>query len=202
MTKPYATACDQNQQVIWDAINPWLAQGAEVLEIGSGTGQHGVYFADARADIVWQPSDLAENLAGISAWVKDAGRNNLKMPFELDVRSPWPAQRYDVIFTANSFHIMSMEMVAQCISNCVLHLKTGGYLIVYGPFNYNNQYTSASNASFDLWLKARDPLSAIKDFEWVNQLLSDAGAKCVEDIAMPANNRTLIWQCETSRNSG
>jgi hypothetical protein len=76
-------------------------------------------------------------------------------------------------------------------------LKPGGYLIVYGPFNYNGHFTSESNRNFEQWLKQQNPESGIKDFEWADEIATIAGLKLVDDIAMPANNRILIWQRET-----
>ncbi len=88
MSLPFAEACEQNKQVIFDAIAPWLR--GEILEIGSGTGQHAVYFAGLQPGIVWQTSDRAENLPGIRAWIEDSGLDNLLAPLELDVCSAWP----------------------------------------------------------------------------------------------------------------
>jgi hypothetical protein len=76
-------------------------------------------------------------------------------------------------------------------------LKVEGHLIVYGPFNYHGSYTSPSNEQFDGWLKSRDPQSGIKHFEWINTIASQSGLQLISDIAMPANNRILIWRHET-----
>ncbi len=195
MTLPFAEACEQNKQVIFDAIAPWLR--GEILEIGSGTGQHAVYFAGRLPGIVWQTSDRAENLPGIRAWIEDSGLDNLPAPLELDVCSAWPEAFFDMVFSANCFHIMHPPAVAASIEGAGRVLRPDGVLAVYGPFNYGGRYTSASNAQFDQFLRARDPDSGIRDFDWLDGLAREAGLQLLQDIEMPANNRTLIWQNRT-----
>jgi cyclopropane fatty-acyl-phospholipid synthase-like methyltransferase len=197
MNKPYSESCEQNKDVILSTIQPYLFDGAKVLEIGSGTGQHAVYFANLNPKIVWQPSDRSEYLRGIEAWTNGAAHPNLKAVIELDVLKLWPSESYDLLFSANSFHIMNDEAVKICIEKAVSCLIKKGHFIVYGPFNYNSQYTSSSNQRFDGMLKANDPDSGIKDIEWVCDIAQQAGLHLIDDIEMPANNRILIWQQET-----
>ena len=195
MNKPFAEAAEQNRQVIFDAIDPWLR--GDVLEIGSGTGQHAVFFAAARPDIRWQPSDLPQALPGIDIWVREAGLDNLRQPIELDVAGSWPEQIFATVYSANTFHIMSADQVECCIAGIGECLEPGGAFALYGPINYGGQYTSDSNAAFDAMLKSRDPASGIRDFEWLDRLAGAAGLELRDDIAMPVNNRTLIWQKRT-----
>ena len=197
INKPFSESCEQNKDVILSRIQPYLSNGVRVLEIGSGTGQHAVHFASLNPQIEWQPSDRAKNLQGIKAWIADSKCSNISSVIELDVLEQWPIDCYDIIFTANSFHIMSSEAVKTCletVSNCLINR---GCFIVYGPFNYNQQYTSSSNQRFDAWLKANNPDSGIKDFEWICDITQQAGLHLIDDIEMPANNRILIWQQET-----
>jgi len=195
--KPYSESCDQNKHHIQAVLEPYLIDGASVLEIGSGTGQHALFFAAQSPQITWQTSDLAENLAGIRVWLDESQFANTPDPIELDVNSTWPEQRYDLLFTANSFHIMNHQQVEQCLLHSVECLKPNGHLVVYGPFNYNGRYTSTSNERFDYRLKSRDPQSGIKDFEWLEQIARKSGLRLLDDVAMPANNRTLVWRYET-----
>jgi cyclopropane fatty-acyl-phospholipid synthase-like methyltransferase len=195
--KPYSESCDQNKYHIQEVLTPYFKDGINVLEIGSGTGQHGLFFASQAANITWQTSDLASNLAGIRSWLSESEQDNLLAPFELDVTADWPQQAYELIFSANTFHIMNHDQVEQCLLHSVENLKPGGHLIVYGPFNYGGSYTSASNERFDGWLKSRDPKSGIKDFKWLEAIAQRVGYILIADIAMPANNRTLIWRYET-----
>ena len=195
MNLPYAESAEQNKRVIYAAIEPYLH--GEALEIGSGTGQHAVYFAALAPGVTWQTSDLETGLPGIAAQIEAAGLANLPAPISLDVRDQWPQQRFDFIFTANSFHIMDREMVVACIAGIGRCLKAGGVFAVYGPFNYDGGYTAESNASFDRMLRQRDPASGLRDFEWIAELAGDAGMDLVEDIDMPHNNRTLVWKKRT-----
>lgn len=195
MNLPYAESAEQNKAVIYNAIRAYLK--GEALEIGSGTGQHAVFFASQSPEIYWQASDLAGNLPGIAARIEASGLDNLAPPIELDVLGNWPNQAYDLIYTANSFHIMDAGMVKACIDGIGLSLKAGGVFAVYGPFNYAGGYTSESNARFDQMLRTRDPGSGIRDFEWIAEIGAGAGLDLLEDVEMPANNRTLIWQKRT-----
>ena len=195
MSLSFAEAAEQNKEVIFAAIEPWLR--GDVLEIGSGTGQHGAHFAARKPAVNWQTSDLQASLPGIRARVEAAGLANLLPPIKLDVRGEWPDRLYDFIFTANSFHIMDREMVVSCVAGVSRCLEPGGVFAVYGPFNYNGAYTSDSNASFDQMLRLRDPSSGLRDFGWIAELAGEAGLEMLEDIEMPHNNRTLVWKKRT-----
>lgn len=197
MSRPFSESCEQNKDVILSVISSYLQSGVEVLEIGSGTGQHAVHFASQYPEIIWQASDRQENLPGIKSWLDKEQDQNLPEPIELDVCESWPDKSYNMIFSANSLHIMGQPEVEQFFTGCGRQVKPGGHLLVYGPFNYNGDYSSGSNRHFDQWLKARDPQSGIKHFEWVDELAGNAGFILVDDIEMPANNRTIIWQRET-----
>jgi hypothetical protein len=193
--KPFAESCEQNRDPILVVLREQFTEPATVLELGSGTGQHAVYFARHLPYLNWQPSDLPANLPGINAWIKDEGLPNVLAPLVLDVSSQsWPVTTADHVFTANSLHIMSWTCVQQLFAGVGNIMTDGGRLAVYGPFNYGNQYTSDSNARFDEWLKSRDPQSGIRNFEDLNVLAQDAGMRLLNDYEMPANNRILVWE--------
>jgi cyclopropane fatty-acyl-phospholipid synthase-like methyltransferase len=192
---PFAESSEQNKRFIYDVIQPYL-QG-EILEIGSGTGQHAVFFAGQAPQISWQTSEVASNLPGIEAWIADSELSNLPSPIALDVLGEWPQRQFDMVYSANCFHIMGREAVAKCIAGVGACLKGDGVLVVYGPFNYAGSFTSPSNARFDAFLKARDPASGIKDFEWVDNLAAQVNLQLVQDVTMPENNRSLVWQKRT-----
>lgn len=195
MSKPFAPACERNSGSIFSALKSLLAGYRSVLEIGSGTGQHAVYFAERLPHLQWHASDLTENHAGIEQWISEAGLENLRGPYTLDVSQPdWPELTIDSVFSANAVHIMSWDCVCALFSGVGMLLSERGLLILYGPFNYDNQYTSQSNADFDTWLKTRDPRSAIRDFEELDQLARQEGMVLFQDIEMPSNNRILCWQ--------
>lgn len=195
--KPHAPACERNRDPILDVLRTHFADCQRVLEVGSGTGQHAVYFAAAMPWLTWQCSDVAEQLPGISLWLDGAQLANTPPPLELDVRGAWPQQSFDAVFSANTLHIMAwpeVETFFAGVGQILQHAPQGGVLAVYGPFNYRGAYTSASNREFDEWLRTRDPRSGIRDFESVDALARGIGLQRVADIAMPANNRTLVWR--------
>jgi len=203
---PNAPSCERNRDPILAVLQRSFAHRREVLEIGSGTGQHAVHFAAAMPGLRWQCSDRAENLPGIRMWLEHAALANTPAPVELDVdNGPWPRShasdgRFDAAFSANTLHIMGWPQVEAFFNGLADVLAHDATLVVYGPFNYGGDYTSDSNRDFDGWLKARDPQSAIRDFEAVDALAQRIGLHLVEDIAMPANNRCLVWRRgDTSR---
>lgn len=192
--KPYSESCDQNRAPILAVLREALADRRYILEIGSGTGQHAVYFGAELPHLSWQTADVRAHHSGILAWLGEAALPNVLPPLTLDVNdTDWHDGRYDAVFTANTLHIMSAAEVGKCFSGIGKVLVAGGVLVVYGPFNYHDQYTSESNARFDQWLKSRDPASGIRDLEFVDALARQQGLALTHDHAMPANNRTLVW---------
>ncbi|MGA7179401.1 MAG: DUF938 domain-containing protein [Thiobacillaceae bacterium] len=194
LERPFSESCERNKAPILAVLRDAFAQPGTVLEIGSGTGQHALHFASAMPHLMWQTSDLPANLNGIRAWQDEASLPNLPPPLSLDVAGIWPTKQFDYVFSANTLHIMSWAEVVRffaCVGNM---LGSGARLAVYGPFNYGGRFTSDSNARFDEWLKNRDPRSGIRNFEDVDNLARSAGLSLLADIAMPANNRTLIWE--------
>lgn len=193
--KPCSEACERNRGPILGVLRKAFADRRRVLEIGSGTGQHAVHFAAGLPHLIWQPTDRAEHLPGIRLWRDEAGLRNLLAPIELDLnQAAWPDVQPDAVFSANTLHIVSWAEVQRLLGRVGEILPPDGVLAIYGPFNYRGQYTSAGNASFDALLRDRDPLSGIRDFEEVDALARTHGLCLVQDVAMPANNRTLIWR--------
>ncbi|MEZ0121395.1 MAG: DUF938 domain-containing protein [Candidatus Reddybacter sp.] len=193
--KPFSQACDNNQQAIFTILESVFGEAKVVLEIGSGTGQHASYFAPRLPHVIWQTSDQAEYHAGINAWLDDSSASNLRRPLLLNVDMPeWPTAKVDAVFSANTCHIMGWASVVNMFSRLTDVLTAGGTLAIYGPFNYEGQFTSPSNANFDQWLKQRGAQQGIRDFEAVDKLASAAGMTLLEDNAMPANNRLLVWR--------
>ena len=193
--KPYSEACDQNRDPILNIIQPLFANAKDILEIGSGTGQHAVYFAEKMPHLIWHSSDQAQYIDGIKMWISESELSNLASPLTLNVtQTAWQNIKVDAVFSANTTHIMHWHEVEALFSNISNILNNNGLFILYGPFNYQNQYSSESNARFDMWLKNRDPESGIRNFEDLDQLAQQAGLLLQEDYVMPANNRILCWK--------
>ncbi|MCK4744372.1 MAG: DUF938 domain-containing protein [Sulfuriflexus sp.] len=195
MNKPFSESCEQNTHVILDVLKQEFSKVNNVLEIGSGTGQHAVFFAQHLKHLNWQCSDRDSELAGINAWLNEAKLENCLKPIELDVlSSPWPNEKYDSVFSANAVHIMSWQAVEAMFKGLKNCLEDTAVICLYGPFNYNGKFTSESNARFDQWLKQRDPLSGIRDIEELNKLAEQCSLTLSNDYEMPANNRILCWR--------
>jgi cyclopropane fatty-acyl-phospholipid synthase-like methyltransferase len=193
--KPFAESCEENKKPILAVLRQELAQARQLLEIGSGTGQHAVYFARQLPHLVWHTSDVAQHHPGIQAWIADEGPDNVRAPLALDVAlDPWPAQAFDAVFSANTVHIMGWAEVERLFAGVGQVLLAEGRFCLYGPFNVNDQYTSESNARFDAWLKGRDPKSGIRDQAALDRLAAAAGLRRAADYAMPANNNILVWE--------
>lgn len=195
MIKPNAPSCEQNQQVILDVLKTIFIEPGEVLEIGSGTGQHAVFFTENLPHLSWQLSDLEAEHAGMKMWLAEVEHNRIKAPLIFDVEMPsLDIAKTDYVFTANTTHIMSQSQAEKMFRHIGDYLKTGGVFVQYGPFNYNGQYTSESNANFDVWLKQRNPHSCIKHFESMQEHAEMNELRLLKDIEMPANNRILVWE--------
>jgi SAM-dependent methyltransferase len=192
---PFSEACERNKAPILEVLRGAFADTEHVLEIGSGSGQHAVWFGQHLPHLAWQPSDVAAALPGLRARIEAEGPDNVLAPMALDVaRHPWPVTGLDGIFTANTLHIVSWERVQHFFRGVGKALAPGGTLCVYGPFRYGGKFTTPSNAEFDEWLKLRDPASGVRDFEAVDALARAQGLQLLADHAMPANNQCLVWR--------
>jgi cyclopropane fatty-acyl-phospholipid synthase-like methyltransferase len=193
--KPYSPASDRNRDPILAVLLRHFRTARTVLEVGSGTGQHAVYFAQAMPSLIWQCTDRAAYLPGIRQWLDEAQLPNTPSPLELDVAvGPWPGMRFDAVFSANTLHIMGWEEVEAFFRGLDAVLADSATLAIYGPFNYGGAFTSDSNREFDASLRASDPRMGIRDFEAVDALARNIGLQLLEDAAMPANNRCLVWR--------
>jgi SAM-dependent methyltransferase len=183
--KPYSEACERNRDPILTVLKRVFKDSRSVLEIGSGTGQHAAYFATELPHLAWQASDVADFLPGIRMWGVE--------PIELDVDKPWPAVDADAAFSANTAHIMSWPQVERMFAG-IANMPSLKVFCLYGPFHYGGRPTSESNRRFDAMLRARDPASGVRDFEHIQALGGRCGLAFIEDNAMPANNRLLVFE--------
>jgi SAM-dependent methyltransferase len=195
---PSAPSCLRNRGPILDRLRTAFMGTRRVLEIGSGTGEHATYFAGAMPWLRWQPTEVPAAVDIVRARVAYEGSPNVLDPIALDVTMrPWPVDRCDGLFTANTLHIVGTDAVEAFFAGAGDVLESGGTLCVYGPFRYRGAHTSASNAEFDAWLKQRDAASGVRDFEWIVELAGAQALALVVDHAMPANNRLLHFRKST-----
>jgi SAM-dependent methyltransferase len=201
----FSAACERNKQPILAVLREWLPPGARVLEIGSGSGQHALFFCQQIAGLRWQCSErpaawaaLVEALAAVAPGelpAELAPGATLAAPVSLDVQqaAPWPGGEYDAIFTANTCHIMPEAALAPLLAGSRRALRPGGRLLLYGPFHDNGVPTAASNAAFDAHLRSLDSAMGVRDALRLQAQARLLGFEPVADIAMPANNRILIF---------
>ena len=198
--KPFSQACENNKRPILEVLRQWLPDSGIVLEIGSGTGQHISFFAEALPGLSWQPSDQPGNETLAQAWIDSVNLPNIRPPLALNVAQPWPLNdAVDAVYSANTAHIMSWTEVEHFFAGVGCWLQHQGIFVLYGPFNENGLFTSSSNEQFDQMLRDRNPLMGIRDLDAIEALALDHGLKLVHRAAMPANNQILVFRKQQAR---
>ncbi len=196
---PFSQACENNKKPILEVLQKELKAAVHVLEVGSGTGQHSIHFAPKLTHLQWHTSDVAANHWAINAWHNEYPAPNLHSPLLFDLAtdslpiSSLTHKNYDAVFTANTLHIISWSLVKRLFSLVGEALPINGKLVVYGPFNENGHYTSASNQQFDINLRQRDTQSGIRDLEDITDLAEQYHLTLSQRYVMPANNQILVF---------
>lgn len=191
--KPFSQACENNKQPILEILSRVLVNKTNLLEIGSGTGQHAAFFAPRLRHLEWYTSDMPDKHIGIAAWLEDEKVDNLHQPLSLTigVSNSWPLINIDAVYTANTTHIMQPSESQLMMQLVAANLPNGGVFCQYGPYNFQGRYSSESNQVFDLHLKEQG-CGGIRDIDeltlWAQPLV------LIEIISMPANNFMLVWQ--------
>jgi SAM-dependent methyltransferase len=200
-----APAFHRNHEAIRAVLQPFLAgKSGDVVEAGSGTGQHIVDFARHFPEITWWPSDLNEqHLKSIAAWRAHAGLSNIRPPLRIDLSDPaWCAEMQDgsgpanllAVFCANVIHIAPWRVAEGLVAGAGHYLRDGGRLFLYGPFKRGGKHTAISNAVFDTSLREGNPEWGVRDLEALEALAACAGLALIEIAEMPANNLTLVFE--------
>ena len=194
---PFTAAAERNAWPILGVLSRELPADAKVLEIGTGTAQQAVVFARSLSGLHWQPSDVAENLAGIRSRLQAEQLPNIADPLEIDVeRPPGNVGHYDHAYSSNTAHIMSEQAVAGMFVLLGRVLRRGGLFCIYGPFRLHGQFTTESNARFDATLRSQDARMGIRDLEVLDELALAEGMSRLRLYAMPSNNLLVIWQMD------
>ena len=192
---PGSAASDRNRHPILEQLLRLMPAGALVLEIGSGWGQHAVFFCQEIPGLRWQPSDRHEELSVLKLRLEQEGSQRIRTPVALDVlKDSWPAGEFEAVFSANTAHIMSWPAVCATFEGVGACLVPGGPFFLYGPFNIGGCFTAPSNEAFDLGLRARNPEMGIRDLEALESLARKHQMKLQERISMPANNFLLVFE--------
>lgn len=208
---PFSPASERNRQPILEVLHGVFSghgiMSGVVLEIGSGTGQHVVYFAREFPALKWLPTDRYEGLPDLMPRLQQVGCENIFNPVVLDVLRPWPeltqlrlgtgpaisVPAIDVAYSANTAHIMSWQAVCAMFEGVGECLRDGGVFCLYGPFNEGGQFTSPSNAAFDRQLRSRDDDMGLRDVEAIETLANNHQMMLTEKVVMPANNQVLVF---------
>lgn len=198
----FSPACERNKGPILAALQDWLPAPAQVLEIGSGSGQHAGFFCQQIAGLSWQASERREALADLQAQLAAvppaslAPNSHLLPAIALDVGTaePWPRASFDAVFSANTCHIMPAAALPQLLAGAARVLRPSGLLLLYGPFHNGGVHTAPSNAAFDEHLRSLDPAMGVRDALELQEQARGLGLEPVADVAMPANNRLLVLE--------
>ncbi len=192
MSKEFAHHCEKNKQPILNQLKVYFKSSRHVLEIGSGTGQHAVFFAEQLPHLVWHTSDVPETHASVKAWIAESRLENVVAPVNFTIgQDSWPEPKVDTVFTANTTHIMQPEESRLMMELVAANLPEGGIFCQYGAMNVNGQYTSESNRNFDQTLREQGygGIRSIEELEcWAK------GMQLVERVPMPSNNFLLVWK--------
>jgi len=199
-----AAAFHRNHAPIWAVLQPFLAgKSGDVVEAGSGTGQHVVHFAKHTPGIIWWPSDLNErHLKSIEAWRTHAGLPNIRPPLRINLTDPaWCPAMHDgsgpgellAVFCANVIHIAPWRVAEGLFAGAGRYLRADGRLFLYGPFKREGKHTAMSNAVFDTSLREQDAEWGVRDIADLEKLAAGAGLGLVEAVPMPANNMILVF---------
>jgi SAM-dependent methyltransferase len=194
--KRHAPATERNRGPILEVLRPILRDGALVLELASGTGEHAVFFAGALPAVTWQPTDLdPDNLASIEAFRAEAGLPNLRPPLLLDATADaWPLPAADALVCINMIHIAPWSACEGLVRGAARVLGPGGVLYLYGPYRIGGALPAPSNVAFDASLRARDPAWGVRELDEVTALAAAAGFAREAVVAMPANNHSVVFR--------
>lgn len=194
MEKPYSQACENNRRPILNCLKESFKHSSHVLEIGSGTGQHAVFFAPELPHLIWQTSDQAANHEGIRAWLSDCGATNLRPPLSFTVGiDDWPVSGVDAVFSANTLHIMAPETGFLMLQLIARHLPESGVCCLYGPFWFDDKPLAESNVHFDQGLRLRG-YGGIPRVSELESAAKPAGLELIRVYELPANNHLLEWR--------
>jgi hypothetical protein len=202
------SAAERNKGPIFEALEQWLTDARSVLEIGAGDATHACYAVQRLPSVTWQTSEAPGHYRRLVAALADRDEQRLPAPIVLDVRAPWPARQYDAVYGANVAHIMDWAAVQALFAGAAAHLKpreycsreqySRGLLCLYGPFLEAGVTPAPSNAEFDAALRMADPARGLRELGALDAEATAHGLTRVADIAMPANNRLLIWRANSS----
>lgn len=197
-------AFHRNKEPVLSVLRQVLPERpVDVLEIASGSGQHGPFFTETLDHVTWWPSDLDEEAMGsINGWRAHLGADGVKAGQVIDVTSAvWRngaalergPDRFDAVLAMNMIHIAPKAAMYGLMEGAGKRVKTGGFLILYGPFYRHGVETAPGNLSFEQWLKGQNEEWGIRHLEDVTAEASANGFDDPQIFEMPANNLTVVY---------
>ena len=196
MDKYHAESTRRNRNPILEVLKKEIEGSKKLLEIGSGTGQHAVYFSKKLPQILWQTSDRSINHESINYWIKRYNLKNLLLPLDIEigVNEKNINDVFDCVFSSNTSHIMSLENVKRLFALVGKVLNKNGKFFLYGPFKINLEFTTKSNEDFHQKLKAENKLMGLRDIEELDNYAIENNMQNHAFYEMPANNYLSIWK--------
>ena len=196
MDKYHAESTRRNRNPILEVLKKEIEGSKKLLEIGSGTGQHAVYFSKKLPQILWQTSDRSINHESINYWIKRYNLKNLLLPLDIEigVNEKNINDIFDCVFSSNTSHIMSLENVKRLFALVGKVLNKNGKFFLYGPFKINLEFTTKSNEDFHQKLKAENKLMGLRDIEELDSYAIENNMQNHAFYEMPANNYLSIWK--------
>ena len=195
-------ATQRNKDCIGDLLSEVLPSSGSVLEIGSGSGEHGVIFQKRFPKIMWQTSDPELiHRKSIRAWIESQKlTEKMPQPIYLDVnKRPWSLPKlirptFKTVISINMIHISPWESAINLFEEASSILRKSNFLILYGPFKNNGKHISNSNSLFDKKLKGKNSKWGVRDMVEVIKLAEKNSFKLDNIIQMPANNHSIIFR--------
>ncbi len=195
-------ATQRNKDSIEAVLSRIIKKNGSILEIGSGSGEHGVFFQKRFPKIIWQTSDRElVNRKSISSWINYEDLNKkMPQPIVIDVEKiPWEISPKLVnalqgIVSINMIHVAQWKSTISLFREAGKLLNKEKFLFLYGPFKVGNKHTSQSNYFFDQSLKTQNHLWGIRNLEEVSYEGKKNGFFQEDVISMPANNFSIIYR--------
>lgn len=196
----FSPSTGRNQDIVRETYLKHMPRAGRVLEIASGTGEHGAHITAGAPELEWTYSDIdAASQASQAAWALHVEHGRLRGPLTLDTTqtdwgdaeqiAPWSG-----LFCANMIHIAPFEAAMGLIAGAGRLLAPNGRLMLYGPFARNG-VIAPSNERFRQDLKRRDPSWGVRDLELdILPLATAAELQLAEIVEMPANNLSVVFE--------
>ena len=197
-----APATARNTEVIAEVLQTVMKfETGNVIEIGSGTGQHVIHFSRLFPNLTWWPSDPeTDHIKSIESWRQYAKQDNIRPACRIDASADWnlgkettpPSDNVICIFSANVVHIAPWEVAIGILSGAGKYLQKDGVLVLYGPYSRSGDLLSEGNIAFDKSLKSRNPDWGIRDLDDILKSAEKHNMSLHKVFDMPSNNSTIV----------